>query len=398
MANTHNSRWINLYSTKAYVFHLNPDTMNSWVQKVKKAVNISFLANSGNDNSPNAQTRQELKIVATEDNGDIILEDPITAEFNFTVLSKRFCQWVDNSGTICGLGFQQDEQLTEIIETFKRLKSEITQPSQPIQRKKNPTATQVLPHQQHDRPIDQPNDPRHQVLAGGDEFEGRLPQRGSVSSSNMQPSFSNTLAHPGHKQQATKRQQAQHTVNNGDAIVTGAHSNVNGDNTFANNPQSYPRSHSTLGFHNSTLGLQSKPLHNGTPPKSRPAPEDSDNLSDCQSKEQLRYENERLRQALEESSSNAGIWQSELMTLRTNNVKLTQALQESKANVEEWQRELSSLRDENEKLKMRVAALEAGNVDHDKLQKHKKDIFEMQKESLIQYLNQLSFEYPSSSS
>ena len=73
---------------------------------------------------------------------------------------------------------------------------------------------------------------------------------------------------------------------------------------------------------------------------------------------QLKYENDRLKLALAQSSANAKKWevstenvlppkniptlvfQVELSTLKNNNARLTSALQESTSNVEEWKRQL----------------------------------------------------------
>ncbi|OTF73922.1 homer protein-like protein, partial [Euroglyphus maynei] len=74
---------------------------------------------------------------------------------------------------------------------------------------------------------------------------------------------------------------------------------------------------------------------------------------------QLRYENERLKLALAQSSTNAKKWEIELQTLKSNNTRLTNALQESTANVEEWKRQLQSLKDENIKMKHKIIELEA---------------------------------------
>lgn len=93
------------------------------------------------------------------------------------------------------------------------------------------------------------------------------------------------------------------------------------------------------------------------------------------SEQQLRYENDRLKLALAQSSANAKKWEVELATLKSNNLRLTAALQESTANVDEWKRQLHQYREEVararhyagkgaeanevEQLRQRVAQLEA---------------------------------------
>merc|ERR1719225_363363 len=75
---------------------------------------------------------------------------------------------------------------------------------------------------------------------------------------------------------------------------------------------------------------------------------------------QLKYENDRLKLALAQSSANAKKWEVELSTLKNNNVRLTSALQESTSNVEEWKRQLNSYKEENSRLKVGLLELEAG--------------------------------------
>lgn len=77
---------------------------------------------------------------------------------------------------------------------------------------------------------------------------------------------------------------------------------------------------------------------------------------------QLKYENDRLKLALAQSSANAKKWEVELTTLKTNNARLTSALQESTANVDEWKRQLQSYKEENVRIKNKYADLEAGKI------------------------------------
>jgi len=75
---------------------------------------------------------------------------------------------------------------------------------------------------------------------------------------------------------------------------------------------------------------------------------------------QLKYENDRLKLALAQSSANAKKWEVELSTLKNNNARLTSALQESTSNVEEWKRQLHSYKEENSRLKLGLMEVEAG--------------------------------------
>jgi hypothetical protein len=74
---------------------------------------------------------------------------------------------------------------------------------------------------------------------------------------------------------------------------------------------------------------------------------------------QLKSENDRLKLALAQSSTNARKWEEELKTLKNTNVRLTTALQESHSNVEEWKTQLKFYTEECTRLKK---ALETNDV------------------------------------
>lgn len=73
---------------------------------------------------------------------------------------------------------------------------------------------------------------------------------------------------------------------------------------------------------------------------------------------QMKYENDKLKLALAQSSANAKKWEIELQTLKNNNARLTAALQESTANVEEWKKQLAAYKDESSRMKKKVTELE----------------------------------------
>lgn len=75
----------------------------------------------------------------------------------------------------------------------------------------------------------------------------------------------------------------------------------------------------------------------------------------------LKYENDRLKMALAQSSSNAKKWETELQTLKNNNARLTAALQESTTNVEEWKKQLNAYKEENIKLRKKVQELDSSD-------------------------------------
>lgn len=384
----HNGNFVNLYTSRAHVFQINPETKTSWLAKGDQAIPISFVASIMSDDPEHETCKRELKIIGVADNGNRVLDATILPKTTFTKRSQKFGQWIDHTGTVYGLGFNSDAELTEFVETFQQLQRDIlsTQPSQPHHSMNSSSNSQSLINLQGDRSMLSQQQVNNNV---SENTNGRFQSQnknGSVQAQQHQQ-YSNTLAHPGHQQQQAKRQQQQQQlaqINNGDVGLNNSDAGGVGNTSSNSMSQSYTRSQSMFGLQNKTNNI------NNTAGRATPVPEGENSASgytaEWQMRDQLKYENERLKQALEESSKNAGMWHNELLNLRTNNVKLTQALQESKAHVEEWERELLSLRDENKELKLRVMALESaddperGNEYHKDLQKYKSYVDEVQSE------------------
>lgn len=72
----------------------------------------------------------------------------------------------------------------------------------------------------------------------------------------------------------------------------------------------------------------------------------------------LRFQNERLREALKQSSENRAQWEQELQTARNHNARLKTALQDSFKNMEEWKKQLAVWQAEAAKAKARVKEVE----------------------------------------
>ncbi|CAN7985622.1 unnamed protein product, partial [Ixodes hexagonus] len=125
----------------------------------------------------------------------------------------------------------------------------------------------------------------------------------------------------------------------------------------------------------SLSGLQaSSPKH-----QARGAGPDKASLPQSTAEAQLRYENDRLKLALAQSSANAKKWEVELQTLKNNNARLTCALQESTSNVEEWKRQLQALKEENAAMRNKASSppmieLEASHGNPDAIAELRKEI------------------------
>ncbi|XP_077173867.1 homer protein homolog 2 [Paroedura picta] len=83
---------------------------------------------------------------------------------------------------------------------------------------------------------------------------------------------------------------------------------------------------------------------------------------------QLKTENDKLKLALAQSSSNVKKWETELQTLRESNARLTLALQESAASIEHWKTQFSVCKEENDQLRSKIEELEeqCGEIDKER--------------------------------
>lgn len=381
MAIGYYNNYVNLYDTRAHVFQINPETKNSWLPKGESAIPISFVAAMNQTNETQPTNKRELKIIGTNQDGDIVLEAVILQKTQFTKRSQKFGQWTDHTGMVYGLGFNSESELNEFVETFQDLQRNILSTNNPTVSPQSQPATVSAAAAAAAAPVGVASTQVDKVNAnpaGGNantwtksqehinnvsetvnsrDFNNSSSKSGDVSA---HPGYSNTLAHPGHQQAQIRRQQAaqpsDYPNNNNNGLNNTSNNGIN-DNGGAGG--GYPRTQSMYGLQTKSTSASSD--GRATPETEGTTMSQSEWQMRANSLKQTMYENERLKQVLEESSKNASVWANELQNLRTNNVKLTQALQESKAHVEEWERELLSLRDENKELKLRVMALESAN-------------------------------------
>lgn len=246
-------------------------------------------------------TRNLYRIISVEGTKAVI-NSTITPNMTFTKTSQKFGQWSDvRANTVYGLGFATEVELNKFIEKFQEVKE----------------ATRLVGN----------NKP-----TSNGQSTGVTP----VTSANASP-VSNRAATGSQGQQGQSETQqlleppGAHLNNSGAATIK-----VDGDGA---------------------THIRSQSLSAGESPKHQIGDKSSVPLGSGEA--QLKYENDRLKLALAQSSANAKKWEVELATLKSNNVRLTSALQESTANVEEWKRQLQSYKEENQRLKTRYLELEA---------------------------------------
>lgn len=232
-----------IFTTKAHVFQIDPETKKNWIPASKSAVSVSYYYDT---------TRNTYRIISV-DGSKAIVNSTITPGMTFTKTSQKFGQWSDpRANTVYGLGFSSEQDLQKFIEKFKEVKEmtrQVVNQTPPIPPSTNQNST----------------------------------SQGSDTTS---------------KQDANLRERR---------------------NSFNSSPN---------------------------------------NSSNNASESQLKYENDRLKLALAQSSTNAKKWEVELQTLKNNNSRLTAALQESTTNVEEWKKQLAAYKEESAKMKKKIVELE----------------------------------------
>lgn len=298
-----------IFTCKAHVFHIDPKTKRSWLPASSAAVNVSFFYDS---------SRALYRIISVEGTKAVI-NSTITPNMTFTKTSQKFGQWSDvRANTVYGLGFSSEIELNKFIEKFHEVKEATRSAPKPLNGTTPTTSASASP-----------------VAARSAATVGSAPTGGGVGagggSGNVGPTTDNQDMYGGQTNQnelnsnLLKSQLA--------AAVHSRSQSLSGLQQGQQPPQDSPKKSVDKG-----------PAPN--PPLSGEA--------------QLKYENDRLKLALAQSSANAKKWEVELSTLKNNNARLTSALQESTANVEEWKRQLNSYKEENTRLKVGLIELEAG--------------------------------------
>lgn len=360
MATTGVNNYVSLYSSRAHIFQIDKETRSKWIEKGSQAIPISLVVSVDQaSNSAEHRAKRELKIIGTNEAGNTVLDAVITPSTVFNRRSQKFGQWNDPTGEVYGLGFNSEGELASFAKTFSQLQNDVL-----LAQNHNNTTAKTIAHPE--RPastwVQQQYDIGNTSETNGRSAPTNVSHNSGISQQQQQQ-YSNVVAHTAGPQNPQQQQEAGRSSNpTGPSSSYSNNKQTNGNN---NDSLHYPRSQSMFGMtKNSSFAARESNgnafghvIKNTPEPGASPLP----GANDWHIRDQLKYENERLKQALEESSKNAQIWNKELLNLRTNNVKLTQALQESKAHVEEWERELVNLRKENKELKSRLTSLESHN-------------------------------------
>nr|XP_022333178.1 homer protein homolog 2-like isoform X6 [Crassostrea virginica]XP_022333908.1 homer protein homolog 2-like isoform X6 [Crassostrea virginica] len=270
-----------IFTTKAHVFQIDPDTKKNWIPASKSAVSVSYYYDT---------TRNTYRIISV-DGSKAIVNSTITPGMTFTKTSQKFGQWSDpRANTVYGLGFSSEQDLQKFIEKFKEVK-EMTRQAV--------SQTPPIPPSTNQNSASQVN--------GNEESQ-------SPSSSK-------------HANSSQPRQFLHHRS-------------------------------SSLSAMQGTTDTSKQDVNLKERRNSFNTPNSPNNSSNNAAESQLKYENDRLKLALAQSSTNAKKWEVELQTLKNNNARLTAALQESTTNVEEWKKQLAAYKEESAKMKKKIVELE----------------------------------------
>ncbi|XP_026862048.2 homer protein homolog 1b isoform X1 [Electrophorus electricus] len=102
-----------IYSTRAHVFQIDPNTKKNWMPTSKHAVTVSYFYDS---------TRNVYRIISL-DGSKAIINSTITPNMSFTKTSQKFGQWADSrANTVYGLGFSSEHHLAKFADKFAECK------------------------------------------------------------------------------------------------------------------------------------------------------------------------------------------------------------------------------------------------------------------------------------
>uniref|UniRef100_A0A8C5KQQ0 Homer protein homolog 1 n=1 Tax=Jaculus jaculus TaxID=51337 RepID=A0A8C5KQQ0_JACJA len=121
-----------IFSTRAHVFQIDPNTKKNWVPTSKHAVTVSYFYDS---------TRNVYRIISL-DGSKAIINSTITPNMTFTKTSQKFGQWADSrANTVYGLGFSSEHHLSKFAEKFQEFKEAARLAKEKSQEKMELTST-----------------------------------------------------------------------------------------------------------------------------------------------------------------------------------------------------------------------------------------------------------------
>lgn len=306
-----------IFTCNAHVFHIDPKTKRTWITASTKAVSVSFFFDS---------SRNLFRIISVE-GSKAVINSTITPNMTFTQTSQKFGQWSDvRANTVYGLGFSSEAELGKFVQKFQEVK-EATKTAM----KANTNNTSTGPASNAG------------VVAAADSYLN--------SSATVPPPTASTPLASANTSPVSGRNSLLAPVDMSHESLAAMEPAAGMSVPSLNSQDATSPSHKSLKSVSTSGGLAT-----GTPAAVGAAAAVATLPGDATGT-QLKYENERLKLALAQSSANAKNWEIELTTLRNNNLRLTSALQESTANVDEWKRQLQTYKEENVRMRAQLQEL-----------------------------------------
>ncbi|TGZ62189.1 hypothetical protein CRM22_007577 [Opisthorchis felineus] len=104
-----------VFTCQAHVFTINPKTKKSWIPSSTKAVDVNFFYDSN---------KHCYRIISVEDGSGgkkVVINSTLSEKMTFKKTSQKFGQWADpKTGSVHGLGFNSEMELTEFVNHFKQ--------------------------------------------------------------------------------------------------------------------------------------------------------------------------------------------------------------------------------------------------------------------------------------
>lgn len=306
-----------IFTCNAHVFHIDPKTKRTWITASTKAVSVSFFFDS---------SRNLFRIISVE-GSKAVINSTITPNMTFTQTSQKFGQWSDvRANTVYGLGFSSEAELGKFVQKFQEVK-EATKTAM----KANTNNTSTGPASNAG------------VVAAADSYLN--------SSATVPPPTASTPLASANTSPVSGRNSLLAPVDMSHESLAAMEPAAGMSVPSLNSQDATSPSHKSLKSVSTSGGLATgAPAAVGAAAAVATLPGDATGT-------QLKYENERLKLALAQSSANAKNWEIELTTLRNNNLRLTSALQESTANVDEWKRQLQTYKEENVRMRAQLQEL-----------------------------------------
>jgi homer protein len=128
MYTTYSSEQAPLFTCKAHIFQVNPDTRKSWLplsigagMKSKKKLFLILLFYIVNVQIFHDSVKNVYRILSV-DGSKVLINTIVTARMTFTKTSQKFCQWIDSKANhVYGLGFTNEIDLTRVDLFNKKL-------------------------------------------------------------------------------------------------------------------------------------------------------------------------------------------------------------------------------------------------------------------------------------